>query len=202
MGAGNFGRVNLLLRLLWLAVAGGLRRAVAVLGPCRTPFRVWPTDLDVLRHVNNGVYFSIMDVARVDLMRRAGLWKPILARGWYPVAVAEMIQFRRSLTLFQSFEIVTRVLAWDERAFLIEQRFERARETVALAYVRARFLAKGGGRVAPADLLALAGVAPDAAAAGPVPDAAARWNEDVAIWRAGGGSTPPTAGEGGTVGAG
>jgi acyl-CoA thioesterase FadM len=183
--------VNLLLRLLWLAVAGGLRRAVPVLGPCRTPFRVWPTDLDVLRHVNNGVYFSIMDVARVDLMRRAGLWKPILARGWYPVAVAETIQFRRALTLFQRFDIVTRVLAWDDKAFLIEQRFERAGATVAVAYVRARFLARSGDRVAPTDLLALAGVAPDAVVPGGVPEAAARWNEDFAAWRPASGETSP-----------
>jgi acyl-CoA thioesterase FadM len=174
---------------------------VPVLGPCRTPFRVWPTDLDVLRHVNNGVYFSIMDVARVDLMRRAGLWRPLLARGWYPVAVAATIQFRRSLTLFQSFEIVTSVLAWDDKAFLLEQRFERGGETVAIAYVRARFLAKGGGRVAPADLLALAGLAPDSPPARPPPEAAARWNEDVATWPADGGGTP-TAGGDGTAGPG
>lgn len=201
-GAGTFGRMNLLLRLLWLAVAGGARGTVPVLGPCRTPFRVWPTDLDVLRHVNNGVYFSIMDVARVDLMRRAGLWRPLLARGWYPVAAAATIQFRRPLTLFQSFEIVTRVLAWDEKAFLLEQRFERGGEAVALAYVRARFLAKGGGRVAPADLLALAGLAPDAAPARPVPQAAARWNADFATWQANGGGSPPAPGEGATAGPG
>ena len=111
--------MNLFLRLIWLAVAGRFRRAVSALGPCRTPFRVWPSDLDVLRHVNNGVYFSLMDVARVDLIRRAGLFGKLRERGWYPVALAETIQFRRSLTLFQRFDIVTRVLGWDEMALLI-----------------------------------------------------------------------------------
>ena len=71
------------------------------LGPCVTPFRVLPTDRDVLMHVNNGVYLSMMDVARVDLMYRAGLMGKLATRRWYPVVVAESIQFRRSLELFQ-----------------------------------------------------------------------------------------------------
>ena len=41
------------------------------------------------------------------------------------VVVAETILFRRSLTLFQRFEIETRIVGWDERAFLLEQRFLR-----------------------------------------------------------------------------
>jgi acyl-CoA thioesterase FadM len=179
-----FRRVNLLLRLLWLAVAGRFRRAVPALGPCRTPFRVLPTDLDVLRHVNNGVYFSLMDLARVDLMRRAGLLGKLAARGWYPVAAAETIQFRRPLTLLQRFDIVTRVLAWDEKAFLVEQRFERGGEAVALAFVRARFLRRAGGGVAPAEVLALAGLSADAAP-GEVPAAAANWNREFSAWLAG-----------------
>lgn len=174
--------MNLLFRLLWLAVAGGFRPRVPGLGPCRTPFRVWPSDLDLLRHVNNGVYFSLMDVARVDLMRRSGLLGELAARGWYPVAVAETIQFRRSLTLFQRFDIVTRVLTWDEKALLLEQCFERGGEVIARAFVRARFLERRGGGVAPADVVALAG---DATGAPPVdvPAAALAWNRELATWR-------------------
>jgi acyl-CoA thioesterase FadM len=107
--------VNLLFRLLWLALVVGRRAPVPALGPCRTPFRVMPTDLDVLLHVNNGVYLSLMDLARVDLMRRAGLLRHLRANGWYPVVAAETIQFRRSLRSFERFDIVSRVLTWDEQ---------------------------------------------------------------------------------------
>ena len=175
--------MNLYLRLVWLALAGRFRRAVSALGPCRTPFRVWPSDLDVLRHVNNGVYFSLMDVARVDLIRRAGLFGKLRERGWYPVALAETIQFRRSLTLFQRFEIVTRVLGWDEKALLIEQRFERRGEVLALAFVRARFLQRGGGGVAPGAIVGLAGLSADVPPRD-MPAAAAAWNREFATWRA------------------
>jgi len=172
--------VNHFFRLLWLAVVLRFRARVPVMGPCRTPFRVLPTDLDVLRHVNNGVYLSLMDLGRVDLMGRAGLAAPIRRRGWYPVVVAETIQFRRSLTLFERFTIVTAVLGWDDKAFLLEQRFERRGETIAVALVRARFLARAGGNVAPAEVLALAGDPPHPPA---IPEHAARWNADVAVWR-------------------
>ena len=174
--------MNHYFRLLWLAMVGRFRSAVPVIGPCRTPFRVLPTDLDLLRHVNNGTYLSLMDVARIDLMRRAGLLGDITARGWYPVVTAETIQFRRSLRLWERFAIVTRVIGWDEKAILLEQLHERGGEVVARAYVRARFLRREGGTVPVAELLALRGLSLDDA---PVtPARAQRWSADNAAWPA------------------
>ena len=131
--------MNLLFRLIWQLLFGARRSPVPPLGPCRTPYRVWPSDLDVLMHVNNGVYLSMMDLARVDLMQRSGLMREVNARGWYPVVTAQTIQYRRSLKLFERFEIVTRVLAWSDKAILLEQRFERGGETVAHASSAAAF---------------------------------------------------------------
>jgi YbgC/YbaW family acyl-CoA thioester hydrolase len=172
--------MNLLLRLLWLFTMGRRRAAVSPLGPCRTPFRVWPTDLDLLRHVNNGVYLSIMDLARVDLMMRAGMASRLRAQGWYPVVVAETIQFRRSLNLFERFEIETRVLGWDEKAIVVEQQFFRRQEAVAHALVRARFLSKRGGSVSPRELVAMMGLPEQSP---PMSDYVARWNADQAQWK-------------------
>ena len=161
-------------------LASRRRAPVNALGPCHTPFRVMPTDLDVLMHVNNGVFLSLMDLARVDLMLRSGLAPKLRARGWYPVVVAETIQFRRSLTLFQPFEIETRVLGWDEKAILVEQAFHRHGEPIAHALVRARFLDRSHGAVAPGDVVALAGTTtvPE-----PAPEWAARWNAEQVAWR-------------------
>lgn len=152
--------MNLFLRLLATVVSSRARHKVGVLGPCRTPFRVWPTDLDVLRHVNNGVYLSIMDLARVDLMVRAGLADRIRAKGWYPVVVAETITFHRSLTLFQGFDIVTSVIGWDDRAMYLTQDFVRGDDTIAQAVVKARLLGRDGERVTPDQLLSLLDEAP------------------------------------------
>ncbi len=153
--------MNLFLRLAWLSLVGRLRSPCPVVGPCRTPFRVAPTDLDVLRHVNNGVYLSIMDLARVDLMQRSGLLPRLRAHRWYPVVAAETITFRRSLRLGERFEVETVVLGWDERSFFARQRFLRGEQEVADAVVRARFLARSGGAVSPAQVVALLDVVPE-----------------------------------------
>lgn len=150
--------MNLLFRLLLVTLFSRFRKPVGVLGPCVTPFRCLPTDLDVLRHMNNGLYFSLMDLARVDLMTRAGLLKKISSAGWYPVVVAETMRFRKSIEPFESFVIETRVLGWDEKAFLLGQRFMKGDVVKAEAVVRARFLKKSGGSVAPEEILRLAEV--------------------------------------------
>lgn len=171
--------MNLFLRLVWLLATARVRPRCDILGPCRTRFRVWPTDLDVLRHVNNGVYLSLMDLGRVDLLLRSGVLARVRARGWYPVVAAETIQFRRSLTLFQPFVIETRVLGWDDRSIFLEQRFVRpgsSGETIALAVIRGRFLATGGGPVPMAELMALAG---HGGSSPELPEWVRRWNEDM-----------------------
>jgi len=148
--------MNLLVRLLLLLLTLPFRARCQPLGPTRKRFRVWPADLDVLLHVNNGVYLTMLDVARVDLLLRAGLAARLWRKGYYPVVAAETIRFRRSLQLFQAFEVETVIIGWDEKAFLIQHRFLRGEELVAEAIVRSRFLKRGGGSVGSREILELA----------------------------------------------
>ena len=150
--------MNLFFRLLWLRIFGRFRPSAGLLGPVRTPFRVLPTDLDVLRHMNNGVYFSLLDLARLDLLGRAGLAGPLRERGWFPVVTAESMGFNRSLNPFERFEIETRVLGWDDVSFYIHQRFIRGGDVVAGGLVVGRFLRREGGTVSPAEVAALGGI--------------------------------------------
>ena len=149
--------MNLFLRLLWTRLVSRFRKPCSVFGPVRTPFRVWPTDLDVLRHVNNGVYFSLLDLARIDLLIRSGLAPGIEREGWYPVVAAETIRFRRSLTVFQRFDVETVVLGRDEKAIYVHQRVLRGDDEIASAVVAARFLRREGGTVTPDQVLDLTG---------------------------------------------
>jgi acyl-CoA thioesterase FadM len=89
------------------------------------------------------------------------------------VVAAESIQFRKSLRLLQRFDVETRVLGWDAKAFVITQRFLRESDEVASAAIRVRVLQKKGGTVAPAEVLAVA----DKPAASPdLPAWVAQWN--------------------------
>jgi len=125
--------------------------------------------------MNNGVYLSIMDLARVDLMIRAGLWTDLNKNGMYPVVVAETIRFRKSLKLFDRFYIETSVLGWDDKAFILQQRFLRGGDSIADAVVRARFLRKSGGSVTPKEILSLAKVEIDSP---PLPEHIKIWNQN------------------------
>ncbi|WP_244302811.1 acyl-CoA thioesterase [Leucobacter coleopterorum] len=124
----------------------------------RSRFRVWPTDLDLLQHMNNGKYLSVMDVARFDLIQRNGTMKVFKRENWYPVVVGQTISYRKSLNPWQRFWIESKIIGFDEQAVYMEQRFvrpdaDRAPEIYARAYVRARILRRGGGVVPVAEIL-------------------------------------------------
>ena len=81
--------MNLWLRLLWLLLTARWR------GPLSLPrdsstlrFRVWPHDLDLSFHLNNGRYLTLMDLGRLDVMVRSGLWREVLHHKWTPIASA------------------------------------------------------------------------------------------------------------------
>lgn len=154
--------MNLTFRLLLLTLRVRLspRRRLSLWDESRTPFRVTLTDLDPLRHVNNGKYLSLLDLGRLELLLRSGAWHTYAERGWYSVVSAQTITYKRSLTLGQRFELRSRVLGVDERAVYLEQTFVRRGDVVARAVVQARFLRRTGGSVSPDELLAATGGSP------------------------------------------
>ena len=167
-------RMSLLFRLLLLIFTSRRRSRLSVLDTCVTPFRVWLNDLDVLLHMNNGRYLTILDLARVDLMMRSGLWRQLNAQRWYPVVTLETIRFHRSLELGNRYNVRTRVIGWDEKHVFIEQGFVRDEVEIALAVVRARFLKRSGGIATSAELMQLAGVMQPSPE---LPEWVARWSD-------------------------
>lgn len=136
--------------------------------------RVWLTDLDELRHMNNSVYLGLMDHARLDLLLRSGAWQRIRAAGIYPVVTHQTITYRKSLEPGERFEIETRIAGYDERAVYIEQRFVRRGEVTARAVVAGRFLRDAGGVVPMSELGEVTGVD---VSARPIPAWMAAWGE-------------------------
>ncbi len=147
--------MNLIFRLLWTMIISRFRGPLEFTDECVTPFRVWFTDLDVLMHMNNGKYFSLMDLARVDLMIRNKAFAVLNKNGIYPVVASESMKFKRSLELFSKFNIVTQVVGWDERNFYLEQRFEVSKKVYSHAIVKAQFLRKKGSKVSPQEIMKL-----------------------------------------------
>ena len=68
--------MHMIFRTLWhLWFVGPRGSKLSFTDVSRSRFRVWPTDLDILNHMNNGKYLSVMDIGRFDLMQRNGVWQ-------------------------------------------------------------------------------------------------------------------------------
>jgi acyl-CoA thioesterase FadM len=135
-----------LVRLLAIALASLMRPRRGVLETSVIRPRVWPNDLDLNLHMNNGRYLSLMDLGRVDLMFHGGvgLW---LKRGRQPLVAASFCRHFKPLGLFQSFELHTRVVGWDAKWVYFEQRFMRRGTLHALGAIKA--LVADPGRLVP-----------------------------------------------------
>jgi acyl-CoA thioesterase FadM len=145
--------MNLYFRLLsvLLGLIGLPRKGL--LEESRVPFRVLPTDCDINFHMNNGRYLSLMDLGRVHLMAQLRLLGVIVRKKWKPVLAAADINFIRQLAPFQKFDLVTRIVTWDDKYAYMEQRFESDGVLCAHAYVKGLFL-DARGRVANSTVVA------------------------------------------------
>lgn len=145
----------------------------------RSTFRVWPSDLDVYNHMNNGVYLTLMDLGRYDQGLRTGFWQKWRKLGWYPVVVNSTISFRKSLEPWQKFEIETKVIGWDDIAYYIEQRFVRNGEIYAKAIMRGRFLKRSWGILTPQEVMDGSGGWPGETPV--VPEWILQWAKDIQL---------------------
>jgi acyl-CoA thioesterase FadM len=116
-----------------------------------------PTDLDVMRHMNNGRYLSLFDLGRWDLLIRTGMADAMRRHAWYAVVSSETITFRKSLNPWQRFDVESRLLGHDDKAIYIEHRAVVGGEVYARVIVRARMMKRAGGTLSHEDLFAAIG---------------------------------------------
>lgn len=160
--------MNLFFRLVLLCLSYLFdRRRIDVFGASDLDFRVWPFDLDLNIHMNNGRYLSLMDLGRLDLMVRLGLMKAVLKNKWMPVLASAQIRYRVPLQPFEKFRLETRLLWWDDKWFYMEQRFlvTRGRKknvVAAIGFVKGSFYDRKLKQTIPSDdIAAIIGVAPE-----------------------------------------
>ena len=163
--------MTLLGRMLWKGLTLKARPPLDPLGESVLRFRVWPNDLDINLHMNNGRYLGMMDLGRLDLAFRTGLGRAITRHRWKPLVGGITMRYRRSLAPFARYELHTRMLGWDAKWCFLEQRFLQKGELIAEGVVKLLFRGPDGNIPSQA-LLPLTGYA------GPtpeLPDAVRRW---------------------------
>lgn len=131
-------------RMLFHLLRSRFRPAQGLWDSYSLPLRVLPTEIDIFMHVNNGMYFSIMDLGRLDLMVRSGIWKALRSRGWSGVVSGETISFRKSLKLGQRYCIESKIAGFDERAVYFEHRIVVDGEIYARAFVATKLISATG----------------------------------------------------------
>jgi acyl-CoA thioesterase FadM len=158
-------------RVWWLS---RMRRRIAADEASRFSLRVWPNDLDFNVHMNNGRYFSAADLGRLDWWVRSGLWHKTLARGWRPMAGDANARFSRELRPFQKYELQTRMVGWNQKWFFAEHRFRVGERVHAVLLVRYLFVDRDGGKLPPAEVMALVGWSGPSP---PLPEFAQLWHQ-------------------------
>lgn len=165
--------MTLLARLLWKGLTLKRRRRLGPLEASVLRFRVWPNDLDLNFHMNNGRFLSLMDLGRFDLTARTALGRAMMRGRWKPLIGGLSMRYRKSLEPFESYELHTRLLGWDTKWLYLEQRFLKQGDVAAEGVVRALFRARSGN-VPTSEVLrqmGYEGPAPD------LPEPVRRWAE-------------------------
>ena len=165
--------MNLFFRLIKVLLGTLWRTPLKLLDESVVEFRVWPNDLDLNLHMNNGRYLTLMDLGRFDLIFRMGMLRHMFRQRWQPVAASATIRFRHSLKPFRKFQIRTRLVCWDEQWIFFEQRFESEGRLVAQGLIRA-LLRVGAGNVSTAKILEVMG---QKVASPPIPEFVALWRD-------------------------
>ncbi|XP_034982193.1 protein THEM6 [Zootoca vivipara] len=115
--------------------------------------RVLPSDLDCLVHMNNARYPREADLARLAHLTRCGLLRAVRGLGAHTVLASSTCRYRRSLHLLERFDVRTRLLGWDARAFVLEQRFVRARDGFVCAVLHVRLHVVGASPAQAVEIL-------------------------------------------------
>ena len=163
--------MNLWLRLIRVWLAARRRPSLTVDGESVIRVRVWPHDLDIWGHVNGGRYLTLSDLGRLDFTVRSGVFGVVRHHRWTMPMRAATLTFRRPLRLFQTCELHTRVVGWDDKWFYMDTRFVREDRTVATVIAKATVRGPDGP-IPPKRLLQLLGVDDDPL---PIPEHIRRW---------------------------
>ncbi len=119
-------------------------------------FRVWPVDIDYMRHMNNARYFTAMEVVRLALMWRTGLVRLALARRWRFGNAAQKAVFFRGLNLWQPYVVSGRLLYTDDQWLYLKQHVRHEGELRATGLFKIG-IREGRQVVSPRDVIRMLG---------------------------------------------
>eukprot|EP00448_Togula_jolla_P020664 CAMPEP_0170581346 /NCGR_PEP_ID=MMETSP0224-20130122/6986_1 /TAXON_ID=285029 /ORGANISM="Togula jolla, Strain CCCM 725" /LENGTH=236 /DNA_ID=CAMNT_0010904467 /DNA_START=53 /DNA_END=763 /DNA_ORIENTATION=+ len=111
----------------------------------KVSYRCWPPDVDRNSHMNNAKFMRVLNYARRNFWMRNGMWDFVRMRSPRAnmVVTASTIRYRREIKCYMRYNVVTRLVHWDNACFYLEHRFEGLLDgfVLAISYVKYRLVA-------------------------------------------------------------
>ncbi|EFN61133.1 Uncharacterized protein C8orf55-like protein [Camponotus floridanus] len=73
--------------------------------------------------MNNARYLREADFARYYYFDRSGLYATITKKNGTIIQTASIVRYRRAISIFMPYKIITKLIYWDDRHFYMEQQF-------------------------------------------------------------------------------
>jgi len=155
--------MNLFLRVVIVWLKSLFKPKIGLLDEYVTKFGVWFTDQDMLRHVTNSRFYSLVDVCVIDFFLRSGVVNILGRNKWTPVVIYKDMKFLKALRFPAKFQVRSQFLGWDDDAVIALHTFERGDAIIAQGYTVARFIDSRGKSLSTNDVAAAFGapVKPD-----------------------------------------
>lgn len=106
--------------------------------------RIWPGDIDFYPEVNNGRHLTLMDLGRIDLAARSGLFGILHRQGWGLTVGGASVRFRHRVPPFRRVRLRTKAVGRDDRWFYFHQEIAMDGRVCSGALVRAGIVSRGG----------------------------------------------------------
>jgi len=135
--------MRLRLRLLLVFIASFFAKRLRLDDENVLDLRVLPNDVDVTL-VSVERYLAFMDLGRINIILRAGMFRTLLARRWAPVVRIAAVRYRYPLGVLQQFRLRSRVIYWDDEWAWTEHVFERNGRVTCVGVTKAMFKSRGG----------------------------------------------------------
>ncbi len=106
--------------------------------------RIWPGDIDFYPEVNNGRHLTLMDLGRIDLGARTGLFRVLHRQHWGLTVGGASVRFRHRVPPFRRIRLRTKIVGRDDRWFYFHQQITRDGRICSGALVRAGITSRKG----------------------------------------------------------
>jgi acyl-CoA thioesterase FadM len=97
--------MNLYLRLLWTLLRAWRLPRIRLDETLEREMRVWPGDIDINGHMNNGRYLTVIDLMLIEFFVRTGYATMLVQQGWRPMSGGAVITYRKQLKPGQRYRL-------------------------------------------------------------------------------------------------